>query len=119
MREAVAGTLMVMGASLALVAAIGVLRFGELFARMHAATKPATLGLVLAAGGAALVVSDLSDAARLVLVTALQFLTAPVGVHMVARAAYHASGVGSEAMVVDELADFERSERRQPRSGGD
>ncbi|WP_208027730.1 monovalent cation/H(+) antiporter subunit G [Rhabdothermincola sediminis] len=119
MIEIVAGVAMVLGSVLALIAAIGVVRLGDLFSRMHAATKPATLGLVLVAGGAALVVSDLSDAARLLLVVALQFLTAPVGVHMVGRAAYHTPSTRSRQMVVDELAEFERREHRLPRSGGD
>ncbi|MEJ5255793.1 MAG: monovalent cation/H(+) antiporter subunit G [Acidimicrobiales bacterium] len=119
MRDLVAGTAMVAGASLAVVAAVGVLRFGGFFARLHAATKPATLGLVLVAAGAALVLRDLSDTARLALVVGFQFLTVPVGTHLVARAAYHASAVDAEALAVDELGDVEGSGERRPPSGGD
>jgi monovalent cation/proton antiporter MnhG/PhaG subunit len=40
------------------ILAIGVVRFPALYARMHAATKAPTLGLVLVAGAAALTVTD-------------------------------------------------------------
>ena len=84
--EIVAAVLLLAGCSLALFGALGVLRFPGLFARMHAATKPPTLGLVLVAAGIAAVAADLADAAFVVLVVALQFLTAPVGAHLLARA---------------------------------
>lgn len=85
--EIVAAALLLTGCSLTLLGALGVLRFPSLFARMHAATKPPTLGLVLVAAGVAAVAADLADAAFVALVVALQFLTAPVGAHLLARAA--------------------------------
>jgi multicomponent Na+:H+ antiporter subunit G len=52
---------------------------------MHAATKPATLGVLLCAVGAALQLESVSVAAKLVVAVILQLITAPVGAHMLAR----------------------------------
>jgi len=110
--DVLAGGLMVTGAALAVVAGIGLHRFPDVFARMHAATKPATLGLALVLVGAALRAEDVGDTAKLLVVVALQFVTAPVGAHLVGRAAYRSGTELAPGTIVDELAD------REPRSGG-
>jgi multicomponent Na+:H+ antiporter subunit G len=101
--QAIASVFMLAGCALALVAGIGVVRLPDVFARMHAATKPATLGLLLVCIGAAVADATLTDVAKLGLVVVLQFLTAPVGAHMVGRAAYGA-GLLHGGTVLDELA---------------
>jgi multicomponent Na+:H+ antiporter subunit G len=88
--ELAASVLMLLGAVLALIAATGLQRFGDVFARMHAATKPATLGLALTLMGAALVVPETGAVAKLLLVISFQFLTAPIGAHLVGRATFRA-----------------------------
>lgn len=102
--EVLSSLMMFAGAALALIAGIGLQRFDDVFARMHAATKPATLGLALVLTGAALQVPDAGDVAKLLLVVILQFLTAPVGAHLIGRAAYRAGTELGELTVVDELA---------------
>jgi multicomponent Na+:H+ antiporter subunit G len=102
--QAVASVLLLAGSFLALLAGLGLVRLPDVFARMHAATKPATLGLVLICLGAGIAGAETADVAKLLLVVALQFLTAPVGAHMVARAAYHAGGLLDRRTVLDELA---------------
>ncbi|MGH9153349.1 MAG: monovalent cation/H(+) antiporter subunit G [Acidimicrobiales bacterium] len=102
--DVVSSALLVAGTSLAVIAGIGLQRFPDVFARMHAATKPATLGLVLVLAGAALRMERAGEVAKLLLVVALQFVTAPVGAHMVGRAAYRAGTELSDATEVDELA---------------
>lgn len=104
MTDVASSALLVAGASLAALAGIGLQRFPDVFARMHAATKPATLGLVLVLAGAALRMERAGEVAKLLLVVALQFVTAPVGAHMVGRAAYRAGTELSDATAVDELA---------------
>lgn len=102
--QIVAGTLMLLGALLAVVAGLGLQRFPDVFARMHAATKPATLGMALLLGGAALLVPDAGSRAKLALVVALQFVTVAVGSHLVGRAAYRAGTEMDPGTAVDELA---------------
>lgn len=100
--EVLSGIMMLIGAALALIAGIGLQRFDDMFARMHAATKPATLGLALVLGGAALQVPDTGNVAKLLLVILLQFITAPVGSHLIGRAA-HRAGTELGPVEVDEL----------------
>lgn len=103
--EAVAGALLLVGCAFGLLGALGLQRFPDVFARMHAATKPVTLGLASALLGAALVQDEASAAAKLVLAAFLQYLTAPVAAHMVGRAAYRAGTELSPNTAVDELAE--------------
>lgn len=84
--ELIASALLLSGSLLALLGALGTLRLPGLYARMHAATKPPTLGLLLVAAGVMAIAADLADAAFVLLVVVLQFLTAPVGAHLLARA---------------------------------
>jgi multicomponent Na+:H+ antiporter subunit G len=107
MLDVIAGVLIVAGCLLALLGGIGVLRLPDVFGRMHAATKPPTLGLVLVAAGAVLRVDSVADVTFLVLVVGLQFLTAPVGAHLVGRSAYASGGQLAPDTVIDELADAE------------
>ncbi len=110
--DVMAATLILVGVVLGVVAGLGLHRFPDVFARMHAATKPATLGLVLVLAGSALRMEDKGDMAKLLLVIALQFLTAPVGAHMVGRAAYRAGTELSPATSVDELAEARARDSR-------
>ena len=103
MSDIAAAALLLLGVALCVLAGVGLHRFPDVFARMHAATKPATLGLVLVLTAAGMRVSDKRDVAKLVLIMVLQFVTAPVGAHMVGRAAYWAGTELSPATSVDEL----------------
>ena len=103
--DVVSSVLLLSGVALAVLAGVGLVRFPDIFSRMHAATKPATLGLLCVVLGAALQMEDGSDAVKLLLVGAFQFITAPVAAHMIGRAAYR-SGTGDlDGLVVDELKD--------------
>ncbi|HWH34564.1 MAG TPA: monovalent cation/H(+) antiporter subunit G [Acidimicrobiales bacterium] len=103
--EVLAALLLLAGSLLAVLAGVGVLRFPDVFARMHAATKAATLGLVCIVGGASLLIGNPGDVAKLVLVAVLLFITAPISAHMVGRAAYGAGTEMSDHTAVDELGE--------------
>lgn len=102
--ELLSGIMMLVGAALALIAGIGLQRFEDVFARMHAATKPATLGLALVLGGAALQMPGSGEVVKLLLVILLQFLTAPLASHLIGRATYRAGTELAPSVEVDELA---------------
>ena len=103
--EVVASVLLLLGVALAVVAGIGLLRFPDVFSRMHAATKPATLGMLLVVAGGVMLMDDTSDDAKLLLVAVFQLLTAPVAAHMIGRAGYSAGTGALDELVVDELRD--------------
>lgn len=93
------------GAVLTLLAAVGVVRFPDVLARMHALTKASTVGLVLVLLGGALTVDNANDKTSLLLAGALQLLTMPVGANLMSRATYRARGIPSTVDTIDELAE--------------
>lgn len=84
--DVVSAVLLIAGSGLALVASIGLLRLGDPRSRMHAATKPATLGVVMCGTGAILQFDAWSPITKLLAVIALQLITVPVGAHALAHA---------------------------------
>lgn len=103
--DVLAGICLIGGATLSLVAAIGLLRFPDVLSRMHAATKPQVLGLVLLLLGVGLRLRNGIDVTTLLLVAAFQLTTAPVAAHMLGRAAYRLGRVDTDLLVADELSD--------------
>ncbi|MFI6162728.1 monovalent cation/H(+) antiporter subunit G [Micromonospora haikouensis] len=96
---------LVAGGLLSLAAGIGVLRFPDVLDRMHAATKPQVLGVLLLLAGVALRLRTLDDVGMIVLVAVFQLATAPVAAQMVGRAAYRSGRVDRSLLDADELAD--------------
>lgn len=93
------------GSLLALTAALGIVRFPDLFSRMHAATKPQTLGILLILLGVALRMDEPRAIGMLLVVAIFQLLTAPVSAHMIGRTAYRTGPVGRDRLAIDELND--------------
>jgi multicomponent Na+:H+ antiporter subunit G len=91
------------GATLMLLAAVGLLRMPDLFTRMQASAKAASLGSGLMLLAAAVHFAELSVIVRALLAIAFIFLTAPISVHMIARAAYFMGVELWEKNVVDDL----------------
>lgn len=117
--EWVASVCFVVGCALNLIAAIGAVRFPDLLARMHAATKPQVLGLMLTMVGLALMLGSGQLAWKLLLVVMFQFMTAPVSAHMVGRSGYRTGKVREDLLAADEFTeDLDRakeiSEGRAP-----
>ena len=103
---------LLLGAALAFIGAVGLVRLPDLFARMHAATKPQTLGLLLILIGLALTVRTWASVATLLIVVASQALTAPVAAHMLGRAGYRAGVAEDDLLHHDELGEaYRRMER--------
>ncbi|NND73968.1 MAG: monovalent cation/H(+) antiporter subunit G [Ilumatobacter sp.] len=88
MMGVVAGALLIAGSLFTMLGGIGVLRFPDVMARMHAAAKAPTLGLILVAVGAAIEIGTAHAIGTLVLVVILQLLTSPVATHMLGRASH-------------------------------
>ncbi|MBN8204746.1 monovalent cation/H(+) antiporter subunit G [Microbacterium esteraromaticum] len=115
--EAVADTivlvLVLIGAILCLSAAVGLLHFRDVPSRLHAATKPQVLGLLLIC--LAIAVSQRTVGGILLglvistPVILLQFVTAPLSAHMVGRQAYRNGTIQSRDLVVDEYAESKRT----------
>lgn len=98
-----AGILLFSGAFLSLAAGVGITRFPDLLARMHAATKPQALGVIMVCTGLALRLHDGRVLWVLILVICFQLVTSPVAAHMVGRAGYRTGQIPPEDLVLDEL----------------
>ncbi|MGI3779307.1 MAG: monovalent cation/H(+) antiporter subunit G [Janthinobacterium lividum] len=96
--------LVLLGCFLCFAAALGLLRFPDVLSRMHAATKPQTLGLILLAAGVEVSLRTWSSFGTLVLIAALQLATAPVSAHLVGRAVYRTDQVRHDLLARDDLA---------------
>jgi multicomponent Na+:H+ antiporter subunit G len=92
------------GSLFVLLAGVGVIRFPDLYARMHAATKASTLGIGLIGVAAAIGVG--SGHAKALVALVFIYLTAPSAAHMIGRAAYSAEGIDVDLDGRDDLADL-------------
>lgn len=101
--ELLAAALMLIGATLMLLAAIGITRMPDVYMRMQTSTKAASLGSGLALLAVALHFAELSVVVRALLAIAFIFLTAPISAHMIVRAAYFMGVPLWSGTVVDEL----------------
>ncbi|WP_338051922.1 monovalent cation/H(+) antiporter subunit G [Pseudonocardia acidicola] len=102
--DIVTAVLFLAGAASCLLGALGLIRLPDLPARLQAATKPQTLGLLLILIGTTIRVESAS-AVTLALVVLFQLLTAPVISQIVARSAYRTGTLRRDELVIDELAE--------------
>jgi len=102
MTDILTAVIWIAGSLFALLAAVGVLRMPDVFTRMQASTKAATLGLGCLLIGAALQLGDFGSVIRLLSIGAFILLTAPVSALVIARAAYLAEVPLWEGTVLDE-----------------
>lgn len=104
--EIVAAVLILGGSALALTAAIGVVRFPDTLSRMHAATKPQVLGLLLVLAGAAIRLRGNVDIGMLILTGMFTIITAPVIANRVGQLAYREQNIRDDLLTTDEMHDF-------------
>lgn len=101
----IAAILLITGTLFCLVAAVGMLRLPDTLIRMHAATKAGTLGTGFILAAEAVATDDLGTTIRAVAVIVFLLLTAPVGAHLIGRAAYHRGIHLFDKTWIDELRE--------------
>jgi len=105
-------TLLAIGVFFNLLAGIGLLRFPDVYTRLHAGTKCTTFGSVFICGSVILlglkmwIIDGDNGSSALAIHTAVALIailiTNPTGAHAIARAA-HKSGIKPVGAVIDEL----------------
>jgi multicomponent Na+:H+ antiporter subunit G len=85
--EIVVSVVLVCGSLLTLIAALGLLRFPDLYTRMHAASKAGAAGSGLLLLAVALHAGEATIWIKCLLAIAFFLITAPVSAHLLARAA--------------------------------
>lgn len=103
MNDAIAAILLLAGGAFTLIAAVGVVKLPDLFTRMQASTKSATLGVGCTLLAAAVHSGEVGVVTHALLVASFLFLTAPIAAHMIARAAYNVGVPLWEGTRIDEL----------------
>jgi multicomponent Na+:H+ antiporter subunit G len=88
MQEILGGLFVLGGAGLMLIAAIGAVRMPDLFTRMQATTKAASLGAGMVLIGVAIHFGQPGVTMRAAVTIAFIVLTTPVAAHLLGRAAY-------------------------------
>lgn len=111
--DVLAAVFLLCGAFLTLAAGVGVVRFPDLLARMHAATKPQVLGLMFVLIAVGLRIRSWQVVGMLLLVVVFQLLTSPVAAHMVGRAGYRTGKVRTELLDVDEATSDQKAAERE------
>jgi multicomponent Na+:H+ antiporter subunit G len=102
MQQTVVGVLALVGGVLALLAGVGVLRFRDVYERMHATTKMTSLALLSCCLAAVLALERAE--ARIVLAAVFTLITAPTAAQVIGRAAYRREGIAFRLPGGDALA---------------
>jgi multicomponent Na+:H+ antiporter subunit G len=100
--QIVAAAFILVGATMALTAAIGIVRFTDTLSRLHAASKPQVVGLILVLIGAVISLRGNVDIWMLILVGVFTVTTAPVIAHTVGRVAYREQRGRDGLLIVNE-----------------
>ncbi|MGQ5489031.1 monovalent cation/H(+) antiporter subunit G [Thauera sp. ZXT1-4] len=95
--------LLLLGALIGLIGAIGVLRLPDSYTRMHAASKAGALGTALILAGVA-AASEGAFALAALFAMAILLATAPLAAHAMARAAHRAGITPATGPLGDALA---------------
>lgn len=104
--EIIAGLLLLTGAFFSLLAGVGILRFPDLYTRMHAASKAGTLGSCLMLLAIAFVAYDASVSLRAIAGVIFFLLTAPISSHLLARCSYVIGLTPWAGTIRDAYADY-------------
>jgi multicomponent Na+:H+ antiporter subunit G len=93
-----------LGVIFTLLAGVGVIRMPDFYMRTSISTKAVTLGVGLILVAAAVSFNDFGVTSRIVATIVFIILTAPVGAHILGRAAYFAKVKLWEKSVINELS---------------
>ncbi|WP_313674192.1 monovalent cation/H(+) antiporter subunit G [Mycolicibacterium sp.] len=115
--ELLTAILVLGGSALALTAAIGLVRFPDTLSRMHSATKPQVLGLLLVLSGAAIRLRGSIDAGVFILTGIFTLVTAPVIAQRVGQLAYREGNAREDLLAVDALRERAEGDAGEPDAG--
>jgi multicomponent Na+:H+ antiporter subunit G len=111
LRESAAFVLMAGGAFFSLASVIGIIRFPDIYTRIHAGTKALTGGATLVLLGAALYAPSWQISAKLFLIAAFLMATNPIASHAISRACYR-HGMKPVLAFIDEYGNSEEKRDR-------
>lgn len=101
--DVLTGVCLILGAFLSLAAGVGLIRFPDAIARMHATTKPQILGIIFILMAIALQDRRWTTVFAMLAILIFQMMTAPISAHMVGRAGYRTGVIKPGSLLVDDL----------------
>lgn len=115
MIEWIAAFLLIAGSLFMLVAAIGVVKLSDVYMRMHAITKAASLGAILMLASVSLIYVQWIVWVEALMVVVFVIITAPIASHMIAKAAHKTGMPKGPGYIMDELegVDTELPEKEE------
>lgn len=105
MMEWIIALLLMSGALFMLVAAIGVVKLADVYMRMHAITKAASLGAILMLVAVFIRHPQWIVGIEALMVVLFVIFTSPIGAHMIARVSHRMKVPTGEGYVMDELQE--------------
>ncbi len=103
MTEWIAAFFLVSGSLFMLVAAVGVVKLSDVYMRMHAITKAASLGAILMLAAVSIMYVQWIVWVEALMVVFFIIFTVPVATHMIAKAAHKTNMPKGDGYVMDEL----------------
>lgn len=85
MAEIIISVLILLGSFFILIASIGMVRFKDLFGRLHASTKATSFGILLLLVGVSVYFNDVNVYVKTVLIVLFIYLTAPLAAHSISK----------------------------------
>ncbi|MGN9765097.1 cation:proton antiporter [Micromonospora sp. SD12] len=119
MRTVLAAIPLLVGTGLIAVSALGLLRLPDVYNRMNAVAKAASLGMVCVLAGVLVLVFDARSAVVVAVAVGLQLVSAPVGGYALAVASYRAGSPLAALTRYDDLADADADAGSPADAGGD
>lgn len=109
--EIIVSVLLLLGGLLSFLGSVGILRFPDVYGRLHAATKSATLGVIGILLGTFLYFLIIHNlfVGKVLLGIIFVFLTAPLGAFMISRSAYNTGVPLSDQTRQDDLKEFRKN----------
>lgn len=105
MSEIIIGSFLILGSLVILLAGLGVVKMPDIYLRMSATTKAATLGISIILISTGVHFGTTEIISRTILIVLFLMITAPVASHLLGRAAYLNKLPLWEKTVIDDLGD--------------
>ena len=111
-REIIAYIFMGAGAIFAVITAVGLIRFPDVYTRIHAVAVVLTISAVLITVGIAIYVWELYLSLKILLISLFFLISNPMATHSIARASYRRKIALPKEKDVDDYSDYlERGEK--------
>ena len=98
--------LMLTGSAFAIVTVLGLLRFPDVYTRIHAGAVVLTISAVLVTMGTAIYVWDFFLSAKIVLIGIFFLFSNPMATHAIARASYKREIALPQEYEIDAYSDY-------------